>query len=77
VPRGDLEFSAEDTTLRGWFYPAVTSAAQAPVVVLSQGFSAVKEMALDRYADVFAAATRGRPLRRVRRRLRAVEPAGA
>src|SRR4249920_1389703 len=54
--RRDIEFDAEGVTLRGWFYPASGSAAQAPTVVMAHGFSAVKEMYLDSFAEVFAAA---------------------
>ena len=39
--RRDIEFDAEGVTLCGWFYP--------------HGFSAVKEMYLDAFAEVFAA----------------------
>ncbi|WP_028938418.1 alpha/beta hydrolase [Pseudonocardia spinosispora] len=57
MAREDVEFSAQGTTLRGWFYPAEGSAGgEAPCVVLQHGFAAVKEMFLDRYAEVFAAA---------------------
>lgn len=57
MTREDVEFSAQGTTLRGWFYPAEGSAGgEGPCVVLQHGFAAVKEMFLDRYAEVFAAA---------------------
>ncbi|HEY2206022.1 MAG TPA: alpha/beta hydrolase [Pseudonocardia sp.] len=53
----DIEFSAQGATLRGWFYPAEGSGGgETPCVVLQHGFAAVKEMWLDRYAEVFAAA---------------------
>ena len=52
--RRDIEFDAEGVTLRGWFYPATSS--PGPTVVMAHGFSAVKEMYLDSYAEVFAAA---------------------
>jgi hypothetical protein len=52
----DIEFDAEGVTLRGWFYDAEGSAGSAPTVVMAHGFSAVKEMYLDRYAETFAAA---------------------
>jgi fermentation-respiration switch protein FrsA (DUF1100 family) len=55
MTRRDVEFNAEGTTLRGWFYPAETGAT-APVIVLAHGFSAVREMFLDDYAAGFAAA---------------------
>lgn len=56
MSRRDVEFDAEGVTLRGWFYPAEGVATSAPTVVLAHGFSAVKEMYLDDYAEVFAAA---------------------
>ncbi|MEV8434917.1 alpha/beta hydrolase (plasmid) [Streptomyces sp. HUAS 31] len=51
--REDVEFAAQGATLRGWFYPAAGSDRTAPCVVLQHGFSAVKEMGLDRYAETF------------------------
>ncbi len=56
MSRRDIEFNAEDVTLRGWFYPAEGLSGSAPTIVMAHGFSAVKEMYLDRYAEVFAAA---------------------
>lgn len=56
MARRDIEFGAEGVTLRGWFYPAEGTTGAAPAVVLAHGFSAVKEMYLDRFAEVFAAA---------------------
>ncbi|MDX3233568.1 alpha/beta hydrolase [Streptomyces sp. ME19-01-6] len=43
-------------TLRGWFYPAEGASGPAPAIVMAHGFSAVKEMYLDRFAEVFARA---------------------
>ena len=56
MARRDVEFNAEGVTLRGWFYAARTGGAPAPAVVMAHGFSAVKEMYLDSFAEVFAAA---------------------
>jgi uncharacterized protein len=56
VAREDIEFTAQGATLRGWFYPAEGVIGEAPCVVVQHGFSAVKEMWLDRYAEVFQAA---------------------
>lgn len=54
--RRDIGFKTEDgVTLRGWLYLPDRAAAPAPLVVMAHGFSAVKEMYLDRYAEVFAA----------------------
>jgi hypothetical protein len=54
--REDVEFNADDTTLRGWFYRAAGTTGPAPVIVLAHGFAGVKEQYLDRYAEVFSAA---------------------
>lgn len=56
--REDVEFRAQGATLRGWFYPGDDTAGGGlnACVVLQHGFAAVKEMWLDRYAEVFAAA---------------------
>jgi uncharacterized protein len=55
MARRDIEFDAEGATLRGWFYTGQGSA-PGPAVVMAHGFSAVKEMYLDSFAEVFAAA---------------------
>ena len=50
--RRDVEFQVEDgTILRGYFHSSRDSAA--PVIVMSQGFSGVKEQ-IDHYAAYFA-----------------------
>jgi fermentation-respiration switch protein FrsA (DUF1100 family) len=56
MDRRDIEFNAEGVTLRGWFYRADGASGRAPTVVMAHGFSAVKEMYLDAFAEVFAAA---------------------
>jgi fermentation-respiration switch protein FrsA (DUF1100 family) len=56
MARRDIEFDAEGVTLRGWFYSAEGASGRAPTVVMAHGFSAVKEMYLDSFAEVFAAA---------------------
>ena len=57
--RRDIEFNAEGTTLRGWLYTPEQGDGPVPTVVMAHGFSAVKEMYLDAYAEVFAAAGLG------------------
>ena len=57
--RRDLEFGAEDVTLRGWLYLPDGARAPVPGVVMAHGLSATKEMYLDRYAEVFAEAGLG------------------
>lgn len=53
--RTDIEFRTEDgVILRGWFYTPTAPSARMPAVVMAHGFSAVKEMYLDRYAELFA-----------------------
>src|ERR1044071_10524044 len=56
MERRDVEFDAEGTALRGWFYPGADAAGPAATVVMAHGFSAVKEMSRDSFAEVFAAA---------------------
>ena len=56
MARRDIEFDGECVTLRGWFYPAEGVSGRAPTVVMAHGFAAVKEMYLDSFAEVFAAA---------------------
>jgi uncharacterized protein len=52
--RHDVEFDAEGVTLRGWLYLPDRAAGAAPTVVMAHGFSAVKEMHLDSFAEAFA-----------------------
>jgi uncharacterized protein len=55
--RTDVEFRTGDgVTLRGWHYRAANGSGPWPTIVMAHGFSAVKEMYLDRFAEVFAAA---------------------
>ena len=55
--RTDVEFKAEDgVTLRGWRYLPDNRAGKLPTIVMAHGFSAVKEMYLDRFAEAFAQA---------------------
>src|ERR687887_2406656 len=53
--REDIEFDAEGVTLRGWLYLPDGAAGQVPTIVMAHGFSAVKEMFLDDFAEAFAA----------------------
>lgn len=54
--RKDIEFKAEGPRLRGWLYTPERGAGAFPTVVMAHGFSAVKEMYLDSYGEVFAKA---------------------
>ncbi len=53
--RQDITFDANGIRLRGWLYRP-TGSSKYPVIVLAHGFSAVKEMGLDDYAEVFCRA---------------------
>ena len=53
--RENVEFTPHGATLRGWLFPAEGKAAR-PGIVMAHGFTAVREMVLDRYAAAFAAA---------------------
>src|SRR5437773_9462599 len=52
--RQDIEFNAEGTTLRGWLFTPDAGHRPFPTIVMAHGFSAVKEMYLDSFAEVFA-----------------------
>jgi uncharacterized protein len=54
--RRDIEFRSEGTTCRGWLFTPDRGVAPWPGIVLAHGFSAVKEMRLDRFAAAFAEA---------------------
>ncbi len=55
--RKDIEFKADDgVMLRGWFYTPEGARTPVPTIVMAHGYSAVKEMYLDSFADVFCAA---------------------
>jgi fermentation-respiration switch protein FrsA (DUF1100 family) len=51
--RQDIEFDAESTTLRGWLYVPDHATGPAPTIVMCHGYSAVKELFLDAFAEVF------------------------
>ena len=58
--RKDIEFKTEDgIELRGSHYLPEKRTGKVPTIVMAHGFSAVKEMYLDRFADAFAAAGLG------------------
>jgi hypothetical protein len=55
--REDIAFKSEDgVVLRGWHYLPDGREGKLPTIVTAHGFSAVKEMYLDRFADAFAKA---------------------
>ncbi|MEE4145424.1 MAG: alpha/beta hydrolase [Halieaceae bacterium] len=60
IVRKDIEFKTEDgVTLRGWLYLPEGQTAPVPTVVMTHGYSAVKEDYLDCFAEVFAEAGLG------------------
>ena len=50
--RQDIAFDAEGPTLRGWLYVPDGATGPAPAIVMSHGYSAVKELFLDAFAEV-------------------------
>jgi dienelactone hydrolase len=55
--RKDIEFSTEDgTILRGWHFTPASLSGSVPTIIMAHGFSAVKEMHLDRFAEIFCQA---------------------
>ena len=57
--RQEIAFNAEGVTLRGWAYLPDRTAGPVPTIVMAHGFSAVKEMYLDAFAEVFVQAGLG------------------
>jgi alpha-beta hydrolase superfamily lysophospholipase len=58
--RKDVEFKTQDgVPLAAWHYLPDQSSSKVPTIVMAHGFSAVKEMYLDKFAEVFAAAGLG------------------
>src|SRR5262245_61390016 len=51
--RTDVSFQSHGATCRGWYYPQTSR--PAPAIVMSHGFSAVKEQHLDGFARRFQA----------------------
>lgn len=49
----DVEFDAEGTTLRGWLYQPQPETSQIPAIVMAHGYNCIKELYLDKYAEVF------------------------
>lgn len=55
--RRDIEFNTEDgVILRGWFFRAQGVDGPAPTIVMAHGFTATREIHLNSFAEVFAAA---------------------
>jgi len=55
ISREDVEFTSGDVLLRGWLYCSAETS-PGPGIVMAHGLSAVREMFLDRYAEMFAKA---------------------
>ena len=58
--RTDIEFSADGVTLRGWHYIPDSGDGPFATIIMAHGFSGVKEMDLDNYAEVFGLNSRQR-----------------
>ncbi|MBI3523909.1 MAG: alpha/beta hydrolase [Betaproteobacteria bacterium] len=55
--REDIEFKSKGDICRGWFYHPTGNLKETwPAIVMAHGFSAVKEMDVPKFAEVFAAA---------------------
>jgi fermentation-respiration switch protein FrsA (DUF1100 family) len=52
----EIRILEEGISLQGWLYTPEDGAAPFPAVIMAHGFSAVKEMYLDAFAEVFAQA---------------------
>jgi pimeloyl-ACP methyl ester carboxylesterase len=51
--RKKIHFQAEDITLRGWFYVPLHLQMQMPGIIMTPGFSALKEHHYDEFAQTF------------------------
>ena len=54
--RKNIKFHANGVELDGWFYTPENTQAPFPTLIMSHGFGAIKEMALDGYAEIFCKA---------------------
>lgn len=57
--RDDAMLPVNGVTLNGWFYrpePSGTGSAPKPAIVMTHGFSCVKDLYIDRFAEIFAQA---------------------
>jgi pimeloyl-ACP methyl ester carboxylesterase len=52
--RSDVEFTSLGATLRGWLFEP--SSGSAPAVVMAHGFSATRQMTIDKYAEALQSA---------------------
>src|SRR6266850_4975016 len=55
VTKADIEFSGDhNIKLRGWLYRHEAPTTPAPAIVMTHGWSCLKEFYLDKYAELFA-----------------------
>ena len=54
MPHKDIQFKTTDgLTLKGWFYSPASSSGKVPCLVMAHGWSALKEMDLNTFAEHF------------------------
>lgn len=51
-----IAFSAAGTILKGWLYRPISVSKPVPAIVMSHGYNCIKELYLDKFAEVFAQA---------------------
>lgn len=56
IERTDVEFTVDDTVVRGWFFRPDNANARHPLVVMGEGFAGVKEIFLDELGNALAEA---------------------
>lgn len=54
--RTNVEFMTDDVILKGWFYKPSNDHQHAPCIIMTHGFSALKEHYLDKFASRFSEA---------------------
>jgi pimeloyl-ACP methyl ester carboxylesterase len=54
MKKSDVEFASIGAKLRGWLFRGQSN--PAPTIIMAHGFSATRQMVIDRYAEAFASA---------------------
>ena len=52
--RQNISFNAEGTLLRGWLYQPTLTNQPSPAIVMAHGYNCIKELYLDKFAEIFA-----------------------
>ena len=53
ILKQDIAFNAEGCTLRGWLFKPNNISTPLPAIIMSHGYNCIKELYLDKYAEIF------------------------